>query len=86
MVVGKKLVKSFIKGVLVGFVSKFDQFIIDAFQNKIVIVSHVFLTQLNDPDISAINGVIHPTFTRRWLESRAMKSLEVFTELLQFVH
>jgi len=86
VVVRKKLVQSFIMGVPVRFVSKPNQFFVDAFNKDIVIIYHVVLTRLNDPGIPTIKGVIHPSFTRRWHEISAMKHPEVFTELLQFVH
>jgi hypothetical protein len=86
VVVRKKLVQSVIMGVPVRFVSKFGQFFVDAFNNNIIIISHVALAHLDDPGIPAIEGVIHPTFTRRWHKICAMKPPEVFTELLQFVH
>ncbi len=70
----------------VRLVSKFDQFFVDAFNNDIVIISHVALARLDDPGIPSIKGLIHPMFTRRWHKICAMKLPEVFVELLQFDH
>ena len=67
-------------------ISNSNQFDVDAINKHIVIISYVALAHFDDPVCSTSKGVIHPTLTRRWHESRAMKLLEMSAKLLQLAH
>ena len=60
VVVRKKFVKSFIKGVPMRRVSKIDHFPVDAINNNIVIISHVVPAYLDNPVIPTTKVVVHP--------------------------